>query len=198
MDINHDSLQDFTQNMTRTARTRIVQLLLFFVLPLIPAISVFIGVYIVGWSSSKVIANNLSFDNALNLSLYVYFSFLSIIAIMASFIYFLTKQNGDCRNYLSSLNYLTYLSLPFVFFGLFLLKPSVVILVTGFISATLYSSFMFYRTFHNFLGLGCINDTNKFSSLFSTAFIFLVVLSLHFIFFINQFPEIYDFISTAI
>jgi hypothetical protein len=198
MDINHDSLQDLSQQMTRTARTRIVHLLLFFVLPIIPSISVFVGVYIVGWPSSKFIINNLSFENALNLSLFVYFSFLSIIAIMASFVYFLTKHNGDCRNYLSSLNYLTYLSLPFVFFGLFLVKPSFVMLATGFISATLYSAFMFYRSFHNFLGLGCIHDTNKFASLFSTAFIFLVVSGLHVLFFINQFPEIYYFLTNSI
>lgn len=188
MEIDDQILSDLSKQSSKSAKNKIAQVLLFILLPCIPAISIFLGTHLVGINNGYI--QFLTFQESLIFSVYVYFSFISTVSMMALFIFLMTHQNGDCRDYLSSINYCTYLSLPFVFFGLFSIKPDFIILLTGFISAIVYSGNIFYRSFHNFLGIGCLKDINKLNSVFSTVSFFLLIVAVHIMFFINNFAGI--------
>ncbi len=193
MEINTFNLKEISLSEFKSLDNNSFKLLMFLLLPLIPACSLFIGTHFFGWTSGNN-QHYLDINDAFKLSSLIYVGFLFVIFSMAIFFTCLLKDNGINKNILTSINYCTYLSLPFVLCGLLMTRPESFLIIFSFLLSFFYSSFMFYSSFHNFIGLRNIKDTNKMVSISITIIFFIILVFSVMLFIYNFFQEYFIFI----
>lgn len=165
--------------------------MLFFMLPLIPSISMFLGSYFVGWHTFHRDREFLSYEASITLSLIIYFSLLSFILIVSLFIAYITDKLNKENGFLYCFNYCVYLSIPFSVLGISAITPNIFILGLAFIAAVGLSFYQLDSTADGFLGAD--SDKRSYFITLVTLFFFLLV-GIFLTFFLHFWPEYFDFL----
>ena len=168
-------------------------LMLFFMLPFIPSVSMFLGSYVVGWHNFHRSREFLSYEASLSLSFIIYLSLLSFILITSLFMAYITDKLRKDNGFLYCLNYCIYLSIPFSLLGVSALTPNIFILGLAFIAAVGLSFCQLDATVNGFLGMDA--DKRTYFITLVTLFFFLLV-GLFLTFFLTFWPEYFDFLTS--
>lgn len=168
-------------------------LVLFFMLPLIPSVSMFLGSYFVGWHNFHKDREFLSYEASLKLSLIIYFALLSFILIVSFFIAYITDKLTKEKGFRYCFNYCVYLSIPFSLLGISAITPNIFILGLSFIAAVGLSFCQLDSTADGFLGADC--DNRHYFITLVTLFFFLL-LGVFLTFFLTLWPEYFDFLTS--
>lgn len=166
-------------------------LIIFFLLPLIPSVSMFLGSYIVGWHNFQRSRAFLTYESSLTLSVIIYFSLLAFILIMSTFVAYITDKITKDNGFTYCLNYCIYLSIPFSLLGVSSLTPNIFILGLSFMAAILLSFYQLDASVDSFLGMDA--DKRSYFITLITLFFFLLV-GLFLTIFITCWPEYFDFL----
>ena len=165
--------------------------MLFFMLPLIPSVSMFLGSYFVGWHNFHRDREFLSYEASITLSLIIYFALLSFTLIVSLFIAYITDKLNKENGFLYCFNYCVYLSIPFSVLGISAITPNIFILGLAFIAAVGLSFYQLDSTADGFLGAD--SDKRSYFITLVTLFFFLLV-GFFLTFFLNFWPEYFDFL----
>ena len=114
------------------------------VLAAIPAISLFLGLTLMGWSLSGKEFHIFSVDKAFLLSFGFYCSMIIGALSMAYFIFWLEKTYGAKVDFEHCVNFITYTALPMYLAGLVALVPIVWLVVLVILTAVIYSLYLLY------------------------------------------------------
>lgn len=166
-------------------------LIIFFLLPLIPSVSMFLGSYIVGWHNFQRDRAFLTYESSLTLSVIIYFSLLSFILIMSTFVAYITDKITKENGFTYCLNYCIYLSISFSLLGISSITPNIFILALSFVAAILLSFYQLNASVDSFLGMDA--DKRSYFITLVTLF-FLLLVGIFLTFFITCWPEYFDFL----
>ena len=114
------------------------------VLAAIPAVSLFFGLTIMGWSLSGKEFHIFSIEKALLLSFGFYGSMIIGALSMAYFIFWLEKTYGGKVDFEHCVNFITYTALPMYLCGLVALVPIVWLVVLVVLTGVTYSLYLLY------------------------------------------------------
>lgn len=166
-------------------------LIIFFLLPLIPSVSMFLGSYIVGWHNFQRDRAFLTYESSLTLSVIIYFSLLSFILIMSTFVAYITDKITKENGFTYCLNYCIYLSISFSLLGISSITPNIFILGLSFVAAILLSFYQLNASVDSFLGMDA--DKRSYFITLVTLF-FLLLVGIFLTVFITCWPEYFDFL----
>lgn len=129
-------------------------MVLLLILPLIPALAISFGTWLVGWSMyGQEEFVKLNINSAFSLGIMVYFSFVSSVLIMSWFISWLSTYFKANKTFNESLTFCLYLAFPYMALGIAALYPDRWLAITCFGIASLYSLMLLYTGLQSFLGI---------------------------------------------
>lgn len=164
-----------------------VPLLFFLLLPLIPAFSLFIGTFLEGLPNFNLLRSEpYTLKYSFKLALIIYFSLSSFIVIMSAYIAWVTQQIHEPRGFMNSLNYCTYLSIPFSLIGITLVYPNFILVGLAFSVAITYSFHLFTSTVCSFLGFA---SERRLYFIAMVVFFFFSLVGLYLSFILTTWPE---------